>query len=130
MSRIASTVALIAASSLLSPPQLSYAAPKAATSASAKPKAKAQSKTKAKPTDTIRAQALSYEEVEYEKGVTYFKAGDYERAVIAFVKERIASTPAGPSSTAKMLSASRSPSRSKKTAPGVKVSMNSIRPSA
>ena len=31
-------------------------------------------------------QELSFEEVEYEKGLTFYKAGDYERAVASFVK--------------------------------------------
>ena len=40
------------------------------------------------------AETLSQEEAEYEKGLTYFKAGDYERAVLSFMSVyRIAPNP-------------------------------------
>ena len=37
-------------------------------------------------TPKVSAQELSFEEVEYEKGLTFYKAGDYKRAVAAFIK--------------------------------------------
>jgi tetratricopeptide (TPR) repeat protein len=40
------------------------------------------------------AEEISQEEAEYEKGLTYFKAGDYERAVLSFMSVyRIAPNP-------------------------------------
>ena len=43
---------------------------------------------------TVSAEELSQEEAEYEKGLTYFKAGDYERAVLSFMNVyRIAPNP-------------------------------------
>lgn len=77
MSRSASTVALIAVASLLSPAQRVYSAPGGPQAGSGQPSAASPEAS---------AQELSFEEVEYEKGLTYYKAGDYERAVAAFMK--------------------------------------------
>lgn len=80
MSRSATTVALIAVASLLYPPQAMYASPKST---------EASTKTTAPITATASSQAtqeLSFEEIEYEKGLTFYKAGDYEHAVASFVK--------------------------------------------
>jgi len=85
MSRSASTVAFLTATALLCPPQLSYASPTAPQGSVVKPE-----EAKAKPS----AEELSFEEIEYEKGLTFYKAGDYERAVASFVKVyRVAPNP-------------------------------------